>query len=47
MIINLAFKAVLEKYNFEIVEAWSGKQAIEIAKSNNPDLIIMDYNMPG
>jgi CheY-like chemotaxis protein len=44
---HLFIEAALEKYNFEIVEAWSGKQAIEIVKSNKPDLIIMDYNMPG
>ena len=39
-------KAALESEKYKIVEAASGKEGIEMAKSTNPDLIIMDYKMP-
>jgi len=32
---------------YEILKAENGKQAIEIAKSEKPDLTIMDVVMPG
>lgn len=37
----------LERENFEVFMASSGKQAIEIAKNELPDLIILDVMMPG
>ncbi len=33
--------------NYRIFEANNGKQAIEVAKKEKPDLIIMDIMMPG
>ena len=32
--------------NFNVVEAEDGKQAIEIANSQKPDVILMDMMMP-
>ena len=37
----------LKKEGYDILTAENGKDAIEIAKSKNPDLIIMDVMMPG
>jgi two-component system chemotaxis response regulator CheY len=30
----------------ELIEAVDGKQALDLAKSENPDLILSDWNMP-
>jgi two-component system alkaline phosphatase synthesis response regulator PhoP len=37
----------LRKENFQVVTAFNGKDAIEMALSEHPDLIIMDIRMPG
>ena len=37
----------LKKENFEVTTATNGKDAIEIAKSGNFDLIVLDVMMPG
>jgi len=37
----------LEKHGFETVMASDGEEAIEIAESRLPDLILMDIVMPG
>jgi len=37
----------LEKHGFETVVASDGEEAIEIAESRLPDLILMDIVMPG
>ncbi|PCI99020.1 MAG: DNA-binding response regulator [Flavobacteriales bacterium] len=36
----------LRKEGFDVLTATSGREAIEIAKENNPDLIILDVMMP-
>jgi two-component system alkaline phosphatase synthesis response regulator PhoP len=38
-------RAILSK-NFDVVEAEDGKQAIEIANTQQPDVILMDMMMP-
>jgi len=38
---------VLEKNGFETLLASDGEEAINIAESNHPDLILMDVVMPG
>ena len=43
---HLFVEAALEKYKVKLIDAWNGKQAVEIVKSERPDLIIMDFNMP-
>ncbi|MCA1927262.1 MAG: response regulator [Calditerrivibrio sp.] len=36
----------LKKFNFEVIEANNGLQAVELAKSNKPDVIVLDVMMP-
>lgn len=37
----------LKRGNFEVLRAGSGESALEIARTQKPDLIIMDVIMPG
>ena len=37
----------LQRRNFEVVSAIDGIEAIEKARSENPDLILMDMSLPG
>ena len=39
--------ATLEDSEFRILEAQDGHQALAMARSERPDLIVMDLNMPG
>lgn len=39
-------KIVLESYEFQVLEATDGEQAVEIVKRHSPDLILMDLAMP-
>jgi len=39
-------KDVLKYHGYEVIEAGNGKEGIKIAKENNPDLILMDIQMP-
>ena len=36
----------LKKKNYEVIEAYDGVQCIQIAKEENPDLILLDIKMP-
>lgn len=36
----------LKPYDYEIIEATNGKEAIEMAREFKPDLILMDVQMP-
>ena len=36
----------LKKKNYEIIEAYDGVQCVQIAKEENPDLILLDIKMP-
>ncbi|HHH47073.1 MAG TPA: response regulator [Thiotrichales bacterium] len=40
-------KGMLEKNGFETLTAESGEQGIELARSEKPDLVLMDVVMPG
>ncbi|MFD2834322.1 response regulator [Gramella sp. AN32] len=40
-------KRILEKKNFECEVAGDGEKAVELVKSGNYDLVLMDVNMPG
>ncbi|RMG29922.1 MAG: response regulator [Gammaproteobacteria bacterium] len=40
-------KGMLEKNGFETLTADSGERGIELAKSEKPDLVLMDVVMPG
>jgi PAS domain S-box-containing protein len=43
---RLLLNKVLEIYNLKILEAVNGKEAIQMAKENKPDIILMDLRMP-
>ncbi len=39
-------KGFLQDYNFTLIEAENGKEAIEMAKEHHPQLILLDMKMP-
>jgi type II secretory ATPase GspE/PulE/Tfp pilus assembly ATPase PilB-like protein/ActR/RegA family two-component response regulator len=45
-ITRMLVKLLLERENFDVLEASNGKQAVEIATRERPDLMIVDLNMP-
>ncbi len=40
-------KFLLERDNHKVVEAYNGREALERAFAELPDLIILDINLPG
>ena len=42
-----AMRLVLEGEGFEISEAAEGRAALEMVRSDPPDLVFLDLNMPG
>ena len=45
--VNRSFlKFLLEDYGYEVLEAENGQKAVETAKDQKPDLILMDLAMP-
>ncbi len=46
MYFRKAIISILEEYNFEIIEAKNGLEAIEKYKEYSPMLVTMDINMP-
>jgi len=46
-LILATLSAGLRDAGFEVLEALSGEEAIELCKTKNPDLVILDINMPG
>jgi len=45
-IVNL-LKENLEIEGYRVLQGYDGQAALEMARKNRPDLIIMDLNMPG
>jgi type IV pilus assembly protein PilB len=45
-ITRMLVKLLLEKDNYEVLEAGNGQQAVEIALRERPDLLLIDLNMP-
>ena len=45
-ITRMLVKLLLEREHFEVLEAANGKQAVDIATRERPDLCIVDLNMP-
>jgi len=44
--VRLILKNWLEQHNYRVVEATSGKEAVEVAERELPDLILLDLAMP-
>jgi len=40
-------KFILESYEYKVIEANDGENAVEMFKLHSPDLILMDLAMPG
>ena len=40
-------ESILTLYGFAVIQAHNGEQALEIAKRDLPDLILLDVRMPG
>jgi len=38
---------LLKKNGYEVLEAWTGEEGVELAIKERPDLIIMDIQLPG
>ena len=45
-ITRMLVKMLLEKEKYEVLEASTGRQAVDIAKRERPDLLLIDLNMP-
>jgi len=45
-ITRMLVKLLLERDQFEVLEAANGRQAVEIAVRERPDLMLIDLNMP-
>jgi CheY-like chemotaxis protein len=45
-ITRMLVKLLLERDRFEVLEAANGRQAVEIAMRERPDLLLIDLNMP-
>ena len=39
-------RKVLQELKFETIEAANGQQALDACKSNMPDAVLLDWNMP-
>jgi len=39
-------KSVLLGKGYRVIEAWDGKQAVEMAETHNPDLMLLDIQLP-
>ena len=40
-------KFLLEKHGLEVIEAYDGPQGIEAARESQPDLVLLDIQLPG
>jgi type IV pilus assembly protein PilB len=45
-ITRMLVKLLLEREHYEVLEASTGREAVEIAKRERPDLLLIDLNMP-
>ena len=46
MVNRVLIRSFLENYEFEIVDAQDGAEALKVAKEQQPDVILMDIKMP-
>ena len=45
-IIRMDLKEMLEEESYEVLEAGDGKQAVALARSEDPEIVILDIKMP-
>ncbi len=45
--IHLVYRAEFEDEGYEIISAYNGEQALEKFRTEKPNLVILDINMPG
>ena len=45
--IHLLYREELEDEGYQVVSAINGEEALKLFDSENPDLVILDINMPG
>ncbi len=45
-VIRKVARRILEGLAFEIAEAEDGEQALEVCRTNMPDAVLLDWNMP-
>ena len=45
-VIRDLIKSFYEEYDFELIEAVNGQEAVEMARACTPDLILLDIQMP-
>jgi two-component system, chemotaxis family, chemotaxis protein CheY len=45
-IVRRVARAIVESLRYEVVEAGSAQDALELAKSSQPDIIFLDWHMP-
>jgi CheY-like chemotaxis protein len=45
-ITRMLVKILLERENYEVIDATNGREAVEIATRERPDLLLIDLNMP-
>ena len=46
-VLRRIMRTMLERRPFEVIEAASGVEGFDLAKKLQPDLILLDWNMPG
>ena len=46
-IVRRVLRGLLEKEGYEVIEAEDGGAGVELAKKEDPDVILMDLTMPG
>lgn len=46
VLLNDAYETVLKHEGYEVDKAFNGEEALEILKTKNPDLILLDLRMP-
>lgn len=44
---RIVYRTMLEHSGFDVVEAGNGEDALEMAQSARPDIILMDISIPG
>ena len=43
---RIIYRMILEHYGYEVIEAHDGQSGIDMARTTDPDLILMDISLP-